>query len=252
MTPEKLATDVEAPIIQTWSALDHPTSSPFFLSLSLSFFFPWVIIIADPHHGTRRNKTERHPSRWRASERPIKVKSRAWDVWRTGHYVQRYRRWFSFHSFPCGVVTCQRVQQHKKMWIVSSLSARRDDVNHKPRISNLIFFFIGKIRFSLVISNRPRKKCHRNPSMSFIVVQGRHVQVHRVRGHSDRYDNSSSFDQRIEMFVLVFISSVGHVNHSFKWNVRILWEKIKPNYSSFSFFFPMYLFFYMRFQDVPP
>ena len=35
MTPEKLATDVEAPIIQTWSALDHPTSSPFFLSLSL-------------------------------------------------------------------------------------------------------------------------------------------------------------------------------------------------------------------------
>ena len=37
MTPEKLATDVEAPIIQTWSALDHPTSSPFFLSLSLSF-----------------------------------------------------------------------------------------------------------------------------------------------------------------------------------------------------------------------
>ena len=144
MTPEKLATDVEAPIIQTWSALDHPTSSPFFLSLSLSFFFPWVIIIADPHHGTRRNKTERHPSRWRASERPIKVKSRAWDVWRTGHYVQRYRRWFSFHSFPCGVVTCQRVQQHKKMWIVSSLSARRDDVNHKPRIPNLIFFFISE------------------------------------------------------------------------------------------------------------
>lgn len=48
---------------------------------------------------------ERHPSQYRASERPIKVKSRLRDVWRTGHYVQISS--VIFVPFSCGVVTCQ-------------------------------------------------------------------------------------------------------------------------------------------------